>query len=137
MILINLIRRALLKHADDMVYIHRGEVVLQRGVIKRGGRKVAEGDEVVREEELDHLAELEGVAAGAGVVAELALACLGRVEGEEVPGDGGEGVEDAVAAVLEFSLKGEGVRTMGRELLVWDGPGSLSRSSGRSHHAAV
>jgi len=103
-ILVDLVGRALLQDADDVVDVHGGEVVLERGGIERRGGEVAEGEEVVGEEELDHLAELEGVAAGAGVVAELALPLLGGVQPEEVPGDGGDGVEDAVAPVLELSF---------------------------------
>lgn len=61
------------------------------------------------DEELDRLAELERVARGRGIVTQLALARgrsagagAGRVEGEEVGGDGGESVEDELAAVVEF-----------------------------------
>lgn len=59
-----------------------------------GGREGGQGEQGFGNEELDHLAELEGVARPGGVVAERALAeaVAGavRVEVEEVGGDGGE-----------------------------------------------
>jgi len=59
-------------------------------------------EQVVACEESDKLAELERVTLRRGVVAQAALACARREEGEMMGYEGGEGGEDKGAAKLEF-----------------------------------
>lgn len=98
-VLVELVVGTLAQRGEQLLQVEGGRV---RQGLQGAGSKVDEGEEGLGREELEHLAELEEVACGARIVAEFALAVAGGVECEEVALNGGDGVEDALAAVLEL-----------------------------------
>ena len=97
--LVDLVAGALLEGGEELLDVERGRV---GDGVEGAGAEVDEGGEAPGHEEAERLAQLEGVAGRARVVAELALALARRVELEEVPLDRGDGVEDALAPEPEF-----------------------------------